>query len=84
MQDIKARWLAFYAEHLEQACTQIFRSSLFAGSSRRSRRQCGPPADHALNSATYCAANWPSTSLQAGDSEAAWLARHWMTRPPPT
>jgi hypothetical protein len=24
MQDIKARWLAFYAEHLEQACTQIF------------------------------------------------------------
>jgi hypothetical protein len=24
MRDIKARWLAFYAEHLEQACTQIF------------------------------------------------------------
>src|SRR5258708_28307930 len=24
MHDIKARWLAFYAEHLEQACTQIF------------------------------------------------------------
>ena len=24
----------------------------------------------------YCAANWPKTSLQAGEIEAAWLARH--------
>src|SRR5258708_10732514 len=30
----------------------------------------------------YCAANWPSTSLQAGDREAACVARHCTIRPP--
>src|ERR1700731_4553870 len=34
-------------------------------------------------SANYCAANWPSTSEHAGDSEADCVARHSMIRPPP-
>src|ERR1700675_3630087 len=31
----------------------------------------------------YCAANWARTSLQAGEREAAWVARHRAMRPPP-
>src|SRR5271155_1590692 len=35
------------------------------------------------SSAFHGAANWPSTSLHAGESEAACVARHSMMRPPP-
>lgn len=33
--------------------------------------------------ALHCAANWPRTSLHAGESEAAWVARQRTIRPPP-
>jgi len=37
----------------------------------------------AMSRMIYCAANWPSTSLQADDSEPALVARHCTIRPPP-
>ena len=49
-----------------------------AANNRRSPDQCGSP-----RSRDYCAANWASTSLQAGESEAALVARHCTIRPPP-
>src|SRR6185295_12940877 len=51
---------------------------------RLSRRIAADPVSalHAVRAA-YCAANCASTSLHAGESCAALVARHCMMRPPP-
>src|SRR5450631_637904 len=49
-----------------------------AGGFREDQRDC-----RQSRRMIYCAANWPSTSVHAGESEAACVARHRTIRPPP-
>src|SRR3979409_293127 len=45
------------------------------------RKLVGPPAK--ITQLLYRSANWPRTSLHAGESEAAGVWRHRALRPPP-
>jgi hypothetical protein len=49
----------------------------------RSSTPAQPSSSCRTRSEIYRAANWLRTSLQAGEREAAFVARHCMIRPPP-